>query len=232
MMIGRSTGSSRISGVAPAVVLHQQPVAQEADQHGPGADPAHGGEARLAIERLEQHPVGLLEEVVAEVVEAGLGGGLGHRALQAEGQRGRRSLHLRDGGADGFGQPGRGKVVEADVRRAHRSSVNGGVCTGAGIRYTPAMTDSGASAIGLVVNPMSGRDVRRLVGRAQSETPESKRNQLQRAVVGAAAAGAECFLLGARPLPRDRAGRGVREGGRRLRGASTSAPSVPRPTTR
>jgi hypothetical protein len=49
------------------------------------------------------------------------------------------------------------------------------------------------AAVGLVVNPMSGRDVRRLVGRAQSETPESKRNQLQRAVIGAAAAGAGRF---------------------------------------
>jgi len=55
------------------------------------------------------------------------------------------------------------------------------------------MSETAAGAIGLVVNPMSGRDVRRLVGRAQSETPESKRNQLQRAVVGAAAAGAERF---------------------------------------
>lgn len=46
------------------------------------------------------------------------------------------------------------------------------------------------AAIGLVVNPMSGRDVRRLVGRAHSETLQSKRNILQRALVGAAAAGA------------------------------------------
>jgi predicted polyphosphate/ATP-dependent NAD kinase len=53
---------------------------------------------------------------------------------------------------------------------------------------------SAPGPIGLVVNPMSGRDVRRLVGRAQTETPESKRSQLQRAVVGAAAAGAERFL--------------------------------------
>lgn len=51
------------------------------------------------------------------------------------------------------------------------------------------MTQEGA--IGLVVNPMSGRDVRRLVGRAHSETLQSKRNILQRALVGAAAAGAE-----------------------------------------
>jgi hypothetical protein len=51
-----------------------------------------------------------------------------------------------------------------------------------------------AGPIGLVVNPMSGRDVRRLLGRASPETPAHKRNVLQRAVVGAAAAGAERFL--------------------------------------
>ncbi len=51
-----------------------------------------------------------------------------------------------------------------------------------------------AAPVGLVVNPMSGRDVRRLVGRASQETPEHKMGLLQRAVVGAAAAGAERFL--------------------------------------
>ena len=57
----------------------------------------------------------------------------------------------------------------------------------------PQQGKPGAS-VGLVVNPMSGRDVRRLVGRAQSETPDGKRNQLQRAVIGAAAAGAQRFF--------------------------------------
>jgi hypothetical protein len=40
---------------------------------------------------------------------------------------------------------------------------------------------------------MSGRDVRRLVGRAQTESLEVKRSQLARAVVGAAAGGATQF---------------------------------------
>ena len=49
--------------------------------------------------------------------------------------------------------------------------------------------------LGVIANPMSGRDVRRLVGRAQSQTPDAKRNQLQRAVVGAVAAGVKEVLL-------------------------------------
>lgn len=52
-----------------------------------------------------------------------------------------------------------------------------------------------ARPLGVIANPMSGRDVRRLVGRAQSQTPDAKRNQLQRAVVGAVAAGVEQVLL-------------------------------------
>jgi hypothetical protein len=53
---------------------------------------------------------------------------------------------------------------------------------------------SQARPLGLVVNPMSGRDVRRLLGRAASDTPETKRNQLERAVIGAAMAGVERIL--------------------------------------
>lgn len=49
--------------------------------------------------------------------------------------------------------------------------------------------------LGVIANPMSGRDVRRLVGRAQTQTPDAKRNQLQRAVVGAVAAGVTEVLL-------------------------------------
>jgi len=45
--------------------------------------------------------------------------------------------------------------------------------------------------IGLVCNPRSGKDVRRAFGRASADTNESKRNQLQRIVVGAVAAGVE-----------------------------------------
>ena len=49
--------------------------------------------------------------------------------------------------------------------------------------------------VGVIANPMSGRDVRRLAARARRENPEDKQNQIARAVVGAAAAGATRFLL-------------------------------------
>jgi hypothetical protein len=52
-----------------------------------------------------------------------------------------------------------------------------------------------AGTIGVIANPMSGRDVRRLAARARRENPEDKQNQIARAVVGAAAAGASRFLL-------------------------------------
>ncbi|MBM4385938.1 MAG: NAD(+)/NADH kinase [Deltaproteobacteria bacterium] len=55
------------------------------------------------------------------------------------------------------------------------------------------MLTSAPRPVGLILNPMSGRDVRRLVGRAQTESLEVKRSQLARAVVGAAAAGATHF---------------------------------------
>jgi len=42
---------------------------------------------------------------------------------------------------------------------------------------------------------MAGRDVRRLLGRALQQTPEMKRNQIQRVVVGAVAAGARRVVL-------------------------------------
>lgn len=51
------------------------------------------------------------------------------------------------------------------------------------------------SSVGVVANPMAGRDVRRLLGRALQQTPDMKRNQIQRAVVGAVAAGARRVVL-------------------------------------
>jgi hypothetical protein len=51
-----------------------------------------------------------------------------------------------------------------------------------------------ARPLGLVVNPMSGRDVRRLLGRAGHDTPDAKRNQLERAAIGAAQAGVTKIL--------------------------------------
>ncbi|HKK52694.1 MAG TPA: ATP-NAD kinase [Myxococcota bacterium] len=49
--------------------------------------------------------------------------------------------------------------------------------------------------LGLIVNPHSGRDARRLFARAGTSTIEDKRNQVTRIVVGAAAAGVEKIVL-------------------------------------
>lgn len=49
--------------------------------------------------------------------------------------------------------------------------------------------------VGVLVNPLSGRDVRRLAARAGTSTPEDKRNQVQRILVGAAAGGAAKAVL-------------------------------------
>jgi hypothetical protein len=49
--------------------------------------------------------------------------------------------------------------------------------------------------LGLIVNPHSGRDARRLFARAGTSTIEDKRNQVTRIVVGAAAAGIQRVLL-------------------------------------
>ena len=57
------------------------------------------------------------------------------------------------------------------------------------------MTQTSPCAVGIVVNPVSGRDVRRLAARAATSTPEDKRNQVQRILVGAAAAGAKQVVL-------------------------------------
>jgi len=54
--------------------------------------------------------------------------------------------------------------------------------------------------VGILVNPVSGRDVRRLAARAGTSTPEDKRNQVQRIIVGAAAAGAERVVLVSDPF--------------------------------
>jgi len=49
--------------------------------------------------------------------------------------------------------------------------------------------------VGIIANPMSGLDVRRRAARARRESPHDKRNQIARAVIGAAAAGTTRFLL-------------------------------------
>ncbi len=49
--------------------------------------------------------------------------------------------------------------------------------------------------VGIIANPMSGIDIRRLAARARRESPQDKQNQIARAVIGAAAAGTTRFLL-------------------------------------
>jgi len=51
------------------------------------------------------------------------------------------------------------------------------------------------SSVGILANPLSGRDVRRLAARASTTTPEILRDQVARAAVGAVAAGAKRLLL-------------------------------------
>jgi predicted polyphosphate/ATP-dependent NAD kinase len=53
----------------------------------------------------------------------------------------------------------------------------------------------GTGLLGLIVNPHSGRDARRLFARAGTSTIDDKRNQVTRIVVGAAAAGCRKLLL-------------------------------------
>ncbi len=50
-------------------------------------------------------------------------------------------------------------------------------------------------SLGIIVNPMSGRDCRRLVARADSVSHQSKRNQVSRIVVGAIAAGCNRIMV-------------------------------------
>jgi len=57
------------------------------------------------------------------------------------------------------------------------------------------MTAGGERCVGILANPMSGRDVRRVAARASRLSHEYKREQIQRAVIGAVAAGAERILL-------------------------------------
>ena len=54
--------------------------------------------------------------------------------------------------------------------------------------------------VGILANPMSGRDVRRLAARASTTTLEIKRDQVSRAAIGAAAGGAKRLLVIAEPF--------------------------------
>ena len=51
------------------------------------------------------------------------------------------------------------------------------------------------NSIGIIVNPMSGRDSRRLTARADTVSHENKRNQISRIVVGAVAAGCTKIMV-------------------------------------
>jgi len=50
-------------------------------------------------------------------------------------------------------------------------------------------------AVGILANPLSGRDVRRVAARADTSTTQSKRNQVARIAIGAVAGGAKRVLV-------------------------------------
>ena len=67
------------------------------------------------------------------------------------------------------------------------------------------MSSSGTSPangaiVGILANPMSGRDVRRLAARASTTTPEIKRDQVARVAIGAIAGGATHLLVVKEPF--------------------------------
>lgn len=62
------------------------------------------------------------------------------------------------------------------------------------------MSNATPGPLGILVNPSSGRDVRRLAARAQQQTLESKRNQVARIAVGAAAAGTRQVVVMQDPM--------------------------------
>ena len=63
--------------------------------------------------------------------------------------------------------------------------------------------------IGIIANPMAGRDVRRLAARASEVTHQAKREMVARIAAGADAAGVECLVVHAEPW---RIGTGALEG--------------------
>ncbi|MFQ5697757.1 MAG: NAD(+)/NADH kinase [Myxococcota bacterium] len=58
-----------------------------------------------------------------------------------------------------------------------------------------AAPDAPVTPMGILANPLSGRDVRRLAARAGGTGPQEKRNQVARVAVGAAAGGARRVLV-------------------------------------
>ncbi|MDE0910842.1 MAG: NAD(+)/NADH kinase [Myxococcota bacterium] len=61
-------------------------------------------------------------------------------------------------------------------------------------------TEGPVRPVGIIANPMSGKDVRRLAARASRVTSENKRDLVSRAVIGCAATGVERILLVREPM--------------------------------
>ncbi len=57
-----------------------------------------------------------------------------------------------------------------------------------------------SATVGVIVNPVSGRDVRRVAARAADSTPQSKRNQVARIAIGAVASGARRLIVARDPF--------------------------------
>ena len=57
-----------------------------------------------------------------------------------------------------------------------------------------------SGAVGIIANPVSGRDVRRVAARGAVSTTEDKRNRIARAVIGAVTAGATRIVAMAEPF--------------------------------
>jgi hypothetical protein len=62
------------------------------------------------------------------------------------------------------------------------------------------MTQTPGASVGILANPLAGRDVRRLAARASTTTLEIKRDQVARAAIGAVAGGATRVLVVKEPF--------------------------------
>jgi hypothetical protein len=63
-----------------------------------------------------------------------------------------------------------------------------------------ASTDAARGTVGILANPMAGRDVRRLAARASTTTLEIKRDQVARVAIGAVAGGARRVMVMKEPF--------------------------------
>lgn len=59
----------------------------------------------------------------------------------------------------------------------------------------PGVQHRGPPTVGVIANPVSGRDIRRVAARGGVSTSQDKRNRISRAVVGAVTAGAERVVV-------------------------------------